>query len=182
MDKTLEVEIKGEGYNIKEKIDKVQLSRILPFIVGSEDVSELDIKPPESTTYYHYTRIPRKKSKGSSRLPGSPVTIRGEVDNLQVDPVSEDLGNYWGLKKKSERLLWILAYLQKKGIESANQKEISLIAKKLGDDIPTKGITSLLDPHKKGGRIAPSLEGTVRTLRILKPGLDYIKEASGGVA
>lgn len=78
--------------------------------------------------------------------------------------------------------MWILAVLNEKNFESVNQKEIAFIAEKLGDSIPTKFITSLLDSHKKGGRIAPSLMGTIRTIRILKPGLDYVKNLSSQIS
>lgn len=170
--KDLTIKITGEGYNIEEKIDKVQLSRILPFIVSSEDTS-LDNVLPISAPSSPY--LVRRRPKPQRRISSTPVTIRAEIESLDIDPVSEQYGNYWKIDKKGDRLLWILANLNEKNIQSVNLKELSFIATKLNDNIQAKGITALLDFHKKEGRIAPSLEGSTRTVRILKHGLDYIK-------
>lgn len=168
------ITIKGENYNITETINKTQLSTILPIILGLVSYSKSASPPNQGNSY--------KKIRRSStvRHSTSPVAIRPEIENLHIEPVSQRFGNYWSLSKKGDRLLWILANLSEMNFESANQKELSLIAKKLTDNIPTKHISAFFDSHKKQGRVAPSLEGSIRMVRILKPGLDYIAELSGG--
>lgn len=168
MDKNYIIKIIGGGYNIDEKINKAQLGRILS-IVTSDDNNFTDI--------YSASQV-KSKSHAKRHVKFNlftPVLVREGLEALHIDPVSSLYGNYWTTKAKSDKLMWILAVLSENKFESINQKEISFVAEKLGDNIPKKSITSLLESHKKGGRIAPSLAGTVRTIRILKPGLDYVK-------
>lgn len=171
MEKNFFIKITGGGYNIDDKINKIQLGRILS-IVTSDDNTPTDVFSPSQQS---------NKNKAKRRTKAnlfSPVLVRKELEALHIDPVSSLYGNYWTTKTKSDRLMWILAVLNENKFESLNQKEISFIAEKLGDNIPKKSITSLLNSHKKGGRVAPSLMGTVRTVRILKPGLDYVKKST----
>lgn len=168
MEKTFVIKITGGGYNIDDKISKIQLGRILSIVTSDENTPADAYTPSQLTIKQHAKK--RTKTNFSS-----PVLVRKEIDTLNVEPVSALYGNYWTTKTKSDKLMWILAILNENKFESVNQKEISSIAEKLGDNIPRKYITSLLESHKKGGRIAPSLLGIVRTIRILKPGLDYVK-------
>ncbi len=170
-DKVITISIKGGGYTVDDKINKAQLGRILSIVTSDDNFPSPSVSPSLSLG----KRSTKRRTK--SEFP-SPVVVRPELETLHLDPVSDLYGNYWTAKTKSDRVMWILAVLNEKKFESLNQKEISSIADKLGDSIPTKFMTSLLDSHKKGGRVAPSLVGTVRTVRILKPGLDYVKKLS----
>lgn len=167
-DKKYKIEIDGEGYKIVDNVSKKQLSKILAIITYGDE-----FLPNENLTSINNTKSSTKKRR--KNIQSTPVKVRHELEELDIDPVSNIYGNYWTIKTKSDKLMWILALLNENNIESANQKEISYIAEKLGDNIPVKSITALLDAHKKNGRIVPSLSGTTRTIRILKPGLDYIK-------
>ncbi len=108
------------------------------------------------------------------------VAIRPDLEKFETETVLEDFGNYWKISKKGDRVLWILAVLNEKGFKNVNFKEIALLTRKLGDNIPAKNITALMEFHKKNGRVAPFTEGTTRVLNILKPGVDYVKELSHG--
>lgn len=175
MEEEFIIKITGGGYNIDDKINKIQLGRILSIVTSDDNSPATSYPPSQSASKYHIKR--RTKSNFSS-----PVLVRKEIETLHFDPVSSLYGNYWTTKAKSDRIMWILAVLSENKFESINQKEISFIAEKLGDNIPSKSITSLLDSHKKGGRVVPSLMGTVRTIRILRPGLDYVKNLSSQVS
>lgn len=167
MDKAFTIKITGGGYNIDDRIDKIQLGRILSIVTSNDNASI--ICPSNKPTY---KRSAKKRTNFNFSLS---VLVRKEIEDLNLDPISSLYGNYWDVKAKSDRIMWILAVLSENKFDSINQKEISFIAEKFGDNIPTKSITSLLDSHKKNSRIVPSLMDTVRTIRILKPGLDYVK-------
>jgi len=116
--------------------------------------------------------------------PSSLLTVREGIENLVINSISEKYGGYWKLVKKADRVLWLLALAKDNGFSSLNHKEISLLAKKLSDDISSKNITAIIETHKKESRISPSIENSVKVLNILQPGIDYLENLkdSGGVA
>lgn len=168
-DKNITVNIKGGGYSVDENINRTQLGRILS-VIHSDDSQ---LASAYSPSQFMNKSINKKRTK-SAFLPS--VQVRPELESLNFDPISSLYGNYWTVNKtKSDKLMWILAFLNENKIEFVYQKELSFVAEKLGDNIPTKSITALLESHKNGGRIVPQVSGTNRTIRILKPGLDYVK-------
>lgn len=165
--KTLTITITGEGYAITEKITKTQLGPILSMITSDDPFIQSPIPSSNSVKHAAKRRV--------KTLVAPSVTVRAEIENLELDPISDTYGNYWTIKVKSDRFMWILAVLNEKGFQDVNHKEISAIAERFGDNIPAKFVTSFLISHKKNGRAIPSSIGAVRTVRILKPGLDYVK-------
>lgn len=167
------IDIKGGGYTVQgEKINKIQLGRILS-VITSDDSNPTSAYSPSLPV----SKIPTKR-RTKSNFP-SPILVRKELESLNFDPISPLYGNYWTVNKtKSDKIMWILAFANENKIESVYQKEISFIAEKLGDNIPPKSISALLESHKNSGRIVPSVSEGNKTIRILKPGLDYVKGLS----
>lgn len=118
------------------------------------------------------SRGTRKRTIGGKRIA---LPIRKEVSELDLSSSeTEGLKNYWDLKKV-DKILWILAVAQSVGIDDLNYKEIAVLADKMRDSLPPKQITSLTSTHLKSNRIGTTLINNIRVLRILKPGIDYLK-------
>lgn len=114
------------------------------------------------------------KKGGKKFLPT--VKIRTEIEDLNLEPISEDYGNYWKLNTKSDKIIWISAVAKTKNINELYFKELTEIASKLGDNIPSNSISALIEFPRKNGRIMTSKIGEIKVVKILEPGIQYLKE------
>ena len=104
------------------------------------------------------------------------ITIRQNVRDLQLPTVITGMPTFFSLKTKGERILWILAAAKEGGVESLNHKELSYLADRIGDDIPAKSTSALIEKHKKQGFLSTPLgEDEARNLKILGDGLLFLK-------
>jgi hypothetical protein len=135
-----------------------------------ERAIESNFSSPKSTSS---TKIKKKSGK---RVFLPTATIRPEVSKFEIEPINNDLSNYWNLKKKGDRILWILAVAKNANFNELNFKELSSIALKLGDSIQPTSMSALLDPHKKNNRIMTPIQNEIKVIKILEPGIQYLKE------
>lgn len=119
-----------------------------------------------------------KVSRRAKRVQKQAVNIREEIRALEITPMSEGLINYWKVPTKGDKLLWLLAVAKSKDINFLNFKELSELSLKVDDHIPEGSLTALLEKHKKEGRIHSYLNDEIRVVKILEPGLVYIKQFS----
>jgi len=105
------------------------------------------------------------------------TTIRPEMAKIELESSSATLGKYFSLGTKTERILWLLADAKEKGFENINYKELSYLADKIGDNIPGKSITALIEGYRRKGYIATPLgDSGSRNLKILGDGIEYLKQ------
>lgn len=102
------------------------------------------------------------------------LVVRGEVENLNIEPTLDGISNYWKLNK-GDKILWLLIAAKRQEIVSLNMKEISVLAHKIGDRIDPKSITALTGTHVKNGRLHIPIKNDVRVFDILIPGIEYLK-------
>ena len=102
--------------------------------------------------------------------------VNEEVEDLQISPKLEGFPDYWNLKKKGERILWIVAFADKKGINGLTTSEIELLASRLRDKILANQFTSLT--HKLFKESCLTKHGN--KVKVLKHGLDYLNGRSNG--
>lgn len=115
---------------------------------------------------------PRRKSNGKP-------TKRSEIpDWLQTTSIDDQLDgfpSYRQLNTRSNRVLWILQWATVVGRERLTGIEISAIADKLSDNIPTKQIAASFLPHLSSNRVSKTAEG----YRILYSGSEFLKTLTG---
>lgn len=151
------VEIKGENLNYSQKITPSVASELISYLVSGGQV----VKKTSSTKK---TRIRAEKSKNDTNI--------AKELGISSDGSSFGLPNYYKLGKKSDKILWILAYVSKAAkIDALSAGEISSIASYIQDHIQAKHVGTLLSGSKNNGRIDPS----GGKFRILKPGIDYVE-------
>lgn len=126
------------------------------------------------------TGFTKKRRKGVKL---TPTIVRSEIEKLEIESLGgDDIPNFWDLGTKSDRLLWILNFAKDKSFDRLNFKEISILASKLGDNIIPRQISSLAITHRKKNRLVMSTELGTTFVRILEPGVIYLKKIKGGVA
>lgn len=114
-----------------------------------------------------------KKKNGSGKKIS--VEISDNVLNLEVKPNIEGVKDYWSLTK-GERIIWLLLQAKLQNIESLNLKEIEKLSAKMNDNIRQKDIPALIESQNKKGRVHSTLSSSnIRILKILQPGIDFLK-------
>lgn len=117
----------------------------------------------------------KRKSVGSSstKKKSSPKIVSDEVKAIpSFVPVVEGLPNYHEIKVKGNRILWILAFADKHGIEELVPADIEYIASRLRDRIPTGSLTALSEVNSKKAFLERKTDGRYK---ILHSGLEFIK-------
>lgn len=119
-----------------------------------------------------------KGHKTSKKSFPKATPIRNDVFNMEIDSISKNSGiNYWNIKKKGDKILWILAEAKYRGVQSLNYKEIETLSKKIGEYIGSNAINGLTEAHKKNSRIATPMDANgIRALRIHDEGIEYLKK------
>jgi hypothetical protein len=110
----------------------------------------------------------RKKTSGKSpKKADTPDWLRG----MSVDDQLEDFPSYRQLSTRKDRVLWILQWASQAGRERLTGTEITAIADKLSDNIPTQQIAASFAPHLSNNRVSKNSEG----YKILYDGIEYLK-------
>lgn len=120
------------------------------------------------------TNKKRKAGKGGTTK-FSPTLARKEVLDVELSPNMPEMKPYWNLGSKGEKVLWILVESKLRGIDDLNYKEVSKLASMLGDDISVRVISGSIETQIKKGRVIAPIKESTRFLRVLQPGIDYIK-------
>lgn len=116
--------------------------------------------------------VSNKSSKKRKKSPGISVAVRDEIKSIDI-PDSFKGVTFWndGLNK-GERILWLLAIADEKGVSELFSQEIAYLASKMKDDIPAKNVPSLVDSHFKKTRIKITNNGS---FQLLKSGFNHIE-------
>ncbi|MBX4189517.1 hypothetical protein KW785_02920 [Candidatus Parcubacteria bacterium] len=112
------------------------------------------------------------KKRKASNPSGKASIVRDEVKNFDF-PVDFKGLSYWndGLNK-GERILWLIAVADEKSIHNISAQEISFLASRMKDDIPSKNIPAHTLGHFKKSRVKNVGGGKYQ---ILRGGLDYLE-------
>lgn len=116
----------------------------------------------------------RKKSNGK---PAKKAELPEWLQTTSVDDQLDGFPSYRQLNTRSNRVLWILQWAQKANRERLIGIEISAIADKLFDNIPTKQIAASFLPHLSSNRVSKTAEG----YKILYSGSEFLKALTGEV-
>ncbi len=117
--------------------------------------------------------VATKKPNGTKRPP--PVKgIRDEIKEMQILASQDGLIDYHKLSTKGDKILWILSYADKKGIDALTPAEVDHLSGQLRDRINSSGFTALNDRNVKSAFVAKTKIG----FQLQKKGTDYLASLS----
>lgn len=125
-----------------------------------------------------FSELDKVKSKKPRKVGNSTFTevkINDKVQNQSIDIELLGSPNYLEMNTLGDKILWILAKMKSLDVLRLNQKEIEYLSHKLGDNIPRKSITAVLETHKKNGRLYTPETNGVKYIEILRQGEEYVK-------
>jgi predicted transcriptional regulator len=111
----------------------------------------------------------RSRKNGSSGK--QKIKISDGVSALEITPNEAGFPEYWNLKNKGHRILWILGYAHNHQISSLIPKEIEFLATRLRDNISASGVNALTGALVKRGFVAAA----TKQYRILQPGISFLQ-------
>lgn len=116
-----------------------------------------------------------KSTRKARNVSFTEVKIDPKVIESKIDTDLAGFPSFMDLYTSGDKILWILAKAKTLGLDRLNQKEVEYLTDKLGDHIPRKSISGVLIAHIRNKRLFTPLEDGARYLKILNPGLDYLK-------
>ncbi len=111
-----------------------------------------------------------KKRKGGKQK--KIMSVREEIDNLEIVPHFEGYPDYWSLSTKGSRVLWLVAFASENSISGLSNVEVDFLASRLKDQIKAGDVPALTKNNVKKGYMT----FTKGVSKILKPGEDFLKE------
>lgn len=119
------------------------------------------------------SQVAIKKSNGTKRT-SSVKGVRDEVKQLQMLGSHNDLPDYHKLSKKGDKILWLLAYADKNGIDALTPTEVDHMSGQLRGRINSSGFTALNDRNIKNAFVSKTKTG----FQIQRKGLDHLASLS----
>lgn len=118
--------IEGEGISFKKQISEHRAGQIISLLSTAQSpvIDPINLSP---------TRISEKRSAAAT-----PRSVRGEVKDLPIDASLEGYPGYYDLPTKADKILWILQYAEKYGLNELNSVEIDFVSRQLREPIDTK--------------------------------------------
>ena len=124
----------------------------------------------EKALQSNFVGAQKRERRGGAKL--GDQALRSEILNLAIIPKMEGMPDYWSLKEKKLKILWILGAAHKLNIESLQSAEINHIASKQLRDQPFSNVSVLINSWLK--------QSMVRYQNghyfLLQPGTDFISK------
>jgi len=111
-----------------------------------------------------------KKSVGSKRSVVS-NGVREEVRQLEMVGTLENFPEYHALATKGDKILWLMAFADKKGVNALTPTEVDFMSGELRDKVDAKGFTALNQRNIKNAFVSKTTTG----FQIQKKGSDHLK-------
>lgn len=117
-------------------------------------------------------RVSAKKSRQRVSKKSDGVRISEAVKNMEMVVTLAGFPDFFDLKTKGERILWILAFADAHDVKDLTPNEIEFMAEKLRDHLPSNSFSALSDSHFRKGRLVRSNEGKIKLLHV---GFEYLR-------
>jgi hypothetical protein len=115
--------------------------------------------------------LPAVRSRKSVSSGKQKIKVSDEVSAMEIIPNETGFPEYWNLKNKGHRILWILGYAHNNKVQSLIPKEIEYLAAKLRDNISASNVNALTGALVKKGLVATA----AKKYRILQPGIGFLQ-------
>ncbi|MES2409434.1 MAG: hypothetical protein V4509_04010 [Patescibacteria group bacterium] len=144
----------------------------LQYVICTDPASEqyeLTDKGSEAVTD-NFSSKAIKKSVGSKRSVVS-SGVREEVRQFEMVGMLENFPEYHTLATKGDKILWLLAFADKKGVNALTPTEVDFMSGELRDKVDAKGFTALNQRNIKNVFVSKTATG----FQIQKKGSDHLK-------
>lgn len=100
--------------------------------------------------------------------------IRDDVKAIEIVGAMDGFPDYHKLPTKGDRILWLLAYADKKGVNALSPAEVDFLSLKLRERVESSGFTALNARNVKNSFVVKTAAG----FQIQKRGLDHLTKLS----
>lgn len=114
----------------------------------------------------------KQKKKSSASKPVTPVTVAPEIEKLPITTNLEGFPNYHSLDTKWKKIIWLLVFADKNGIESLSPAEVEYLSGKIKGQIVRSGFTAHNTPNIKAGYVISKGGNKFSAEQI---GIDFLK-------
>lgn len=111
------------------------------------------------------------KQKSQTLKKSSPQPTTEGLQNIEIATKKEGMPDYYKISTKSDRILWILYFAQLNSYAELSSQDISYIADKLMDNIPSKNISGLTEYSLKKAYIVKTNTG----FKLIHDGIEHLK-------
>jgi hypothetical protein len=99
-------------------------------------------------------------------------SIRDEVKSMEISGDMEGFPDYSSLSTKGDKILWLLAYADKKEVSTLSPGEVDYLSQRLRDCVESSGFTALNGKNIKNSFVKKTALG----FQIQKRGYEYLKK------
>jgi len=135
----------------------------------ANELYELTDKGAEAVTE-NFSGKATKKTVGSKRSTIS-NGVREEIRLLEMVGTLESFPEYHTLPTKGDKILWLIAFADKQGVNTLTPTEVDFMSGELRDKVDAKGFTALNQRNIKNSFVSKTVTG----FQIQKKGSDYLK-------
>lgn len=115
-----------------------------------------------------------KKLSGAKRI-STAKGVRTEVKALPSLGSQDDMLDYHALSTKGDKILWLLVYADRNGIDALTPSEVDYMSTALRDRINASGFTALNERNIKNAFVSKTKNG----FQIQQKGLSYLSSLAG---
>lgn len=110
--------------------------------------------------------------KAARKTKSTSAKIPERLQDIDLQTSLDGYPDFHALKKKADKLLWVLQFAHGAGLASLRNAEIVFLSDRLGDGIPSADINGYYKSNLKKGHVNRSLQD--KTMRILPLGSTYL--------
>lgn len=103
----------------------------------------------------------KKRPSSSTTKSGdkkNPLVVREEIESMVIQTTLDGMKDFFQLKERADKILWMLKYVKSNGVNELNRKEVFRLSSKLGGDVTSKNFTASNQPNIKNGHISQQNE------------------------
>lgn len=95
----------------------------------------------------------KQKKKSSTNKPANPVTVSPEIEKLPITTNLDGFPNYHSLDTKWKKIIWLLVFADKNGVEALSPAEVEYLSAKIKGQIARSGFTAHNTQNIKAGYV-----------------------------
>lgn len=95
----------------------------------------------------------KQKKKSFANKSANPVTVNPEIEKLPITTNLDGFPNYHSLDTKWKKIIWLLVFADKNGIEALSPAEVEYLSAKIKGQIARSGFTAHNTPNIKAGYV-----------------------------
>lgn len=161
-----------EPKNFSRDLNEAQEAKMVTLVDAAKDLYSLTTRGEDSFSS-QFSLVAERKASVARKNSSRGKNLRAEITSMEIlTSLENDLPGYHSLPTKADKILWILLYADKKGINALNSGEIEYLSLELKDRVSVKHFTAFNDRNIKNSFVARTSEG----FRIQQKGIDHLRQ------